>query len=518
MKLRFVSLAVIALIIIVPICLNQWATLAEPAQVLLKPDPMVVLIAQDGNTTLSYNPPPTEFSDLHAQTSTFIVNWRTDGACEPWPAGAKGAFQYAVSIWESLVSSSVPIIVDACWQDLDKLYGSGVLGSAGPADYAYNFIHAPKPNTWYPLALANALAGYDLSTTKADIKANFNSKFDRWYFGTGNSTPSDKYNFATVVLHELGHGLGFIGTMSRSGTGAYWSYGTGLPIIFDHFIENGAGQNLLAKYPGANTKTNASSALLAELTSGNVFFNGVYANAANTEYGGSRPELYAPSSWSSGSSIYHVDEKYNPPSANALMTWSLNNGETNYNPGPIVKGIFQDIGWNIPPPVPTPTPAPPTPTPVAAAIPASGGVITTSYHTTTTVTFPAGAVTDTITVTLALTDTGWQPSTWKTIGSAFTLQAVYSTGMPVPNFAKNVTITLDYRDEDVWSAREATAMLYYWDSGQWITATTTCSLTATPVHDQAHNSFSLDVCHFSKFALFGDTNRAFLPVTLKHSP
>ena len=44
-----------------------------------------------------------------------------------------------------------------------------------------------------------------------DIVANFNSSFE-WYLGTdGNAGTS--YDLMTVVLHELAHGLGFIGSM-----------------------------------------------------------------------------------------------------------------------------------------------------------------------------------------------------------------------------------------------------------------------------------------------------------------
>ncbi|MDH3267723.1 MAG: hypothetical protein OEM46_02595 [Ignavibacteria bacterium] len=59
---------------------------------------------------------------------------------------------------------------------------SGVLGSAGANYIAANFPSAPLSNTWYPAALANALAGFDLSVPDHDINANFNSTFPNWYF------------------------------------------------------------------------------------------------------------------------------------------------------------------------------------------------------------------------------------------------------------------------------------------------------------------------------------------------
>src|SRR5664279_3323905 len=43
-------------------------------------------------------------------------------------APAQAAFQYAVNLWKPLISSPVPITVNASWSAL----GSGVLGQAGP--------------------------------------------------------------------------------------------------------------------------------------------------------------------------------------------------------------------------------------------------------------------------------------------------------------------------------------------------------------------------------------------------
>ena len=33
--------------------------------------------------------------------------------------------------------------------------------------------------------------------------------------------------------------------------------------------------------------------------------------------------------------------------ANGLMTWALNTNEVYTDPGPILKGIFEDFGWTI---------------------------------------------------------------------------------------------------------------------------------------------------------------------------
>ncbi len=264
---------------------------------------------------------------------TVVYNPSTCGeTVPPWPVEAQAAFNYAAGIWQTLLAPSQTIVVYACWRsDL----GAGVLGSAGPATFHRDFTGAPMAGTWYPVALANELAGRDLNDSDPEINANFSSDFD-WYFGTDGNT-GGKVDFATVVLHELGHGLGFVGSMRVILRVGSWGGGTSYPFIYDRFTEDGSGTALLntAVYP------NYSIALGNALTSGAVYFNGPHANAANS---GQRVKLYAPSSWQSGSSYSHLDEVFNN-TPNALMTYSLAPGEVIHNPGPVTLGMFQDMGW-----------------------------------------------------------------------------------------------------------------------------------------------------------------------------
>lgn len=54
------------------------------------------------------------------------------------------------------------------------------------------------------------MAGQNLNTpTEFDIEASFNSGFSNWYLGL-DGQGSGQFDLVTVVLHELGYGLGFI--------------------------------------------------------------------------------------------------------------------------------------------------------------------------------------------------------------------------------------------------------------------------------------------------------------------
>ena len=100
----------------------------------------------------------------------------------------------------------------------------------------------PTPAPGSPVAVANKLSGIDLAPNDDDIVANFNSSFN-WYLGTDGNAGM-QFDLMTVVLHELGHGLGFLGSMNGTGGTGYWG-GLGYPYVYDRSAINGAWQSLL---------------------------------------------------------------------------------------------------------------------------------------------------------------------------------------------------------------------------------------------------------------------------------
>ena len=265
-------------------------------------------------------------ASLRAQERFVTINVNYTG----FTPQAQAAFQHAVNIWADQLTSSVTIQVDAEFANL----GSGVLGSAGP--WLVRGASGLTPNTWYPVALANKITGADQLPGTPDIDAQFSSTFS-WYYGTDGNAPSGTYDFVSVVLHELGHGLGFIGLGNV--TGGSGSVGSGgFPSIYDRFTENGAGQALLSF-------ANPSAALGSQLQSNNVFFDGPRTRDAN---GGNPARLYAPAGWQGGSSYSHLNEATYPAgNPNSLMTPQIASREAIHDPGPITRAIFEDTGWTV---------------------------------------------------------------------------------------------------------------------------------------------------------------------------
>jgi FG-GAP-like repeat len=261
--------------------------------------------------------------------STFIVTYNG------FSPQAQAAFQAAVDVWASQVQSSVPIRVDATWTVL----GANVLGSAGATTLQRNFPNTISPDTWFPVALANSMSGTDLDLSGSDITANFNSNFT-WYFGTDGNAGGN-FDLMSVVLHELGHGLGFFGSMRGEGGIGSWGFQTTSPAMYDRFAITGSSQFLL----DTTLFPNPSATLGAQLASGNVFFSGFNVRAAN---GGAAARLYAPNPWQTGSSYSHLNEATFPAgSLNSLMTPAIGPGEAIHDPGPITRGLLMDQGWTV---------------------------------------------------------------------------------------------------------------------------------------------------------------------------
>jgi hypothetical protein len=279
----------------------------------------------------------------NSAASTFILDYVPAGGsiedipCLTFPDSAKTSLNFAANgVWGKLLTSSVPIKIRACWADLP----TGILGGAGPWDYYANRAGLPRSNTWYPAALANALAKTDVNGSDPEIVIFFAQRYaGSFYYGTDLATPSNKLNFATLSLHEIAHGLGFAGSMRMYSNGmVYWGDGTPYPDVYDHFTTDSVGRSLIntSVYP------NGSAALKNVLTSNAVYFTGANAKAGN---GATSVRLFAPSTWMNGSSYAHLDETFNNTS-HALMTYSQSYGETIYDPGQITLGILKDLGWN----------------------------------------------------------------------------------------------------------------------------------------------------------------------------
>lgn len=282
-----------------------------------------------GKIEKSYIPPPSDIllKSESEKKSDIIVDYSL------FPEKAKIAFEFAINIWEHVIQSDIPIHVQANWRSLDV----GVLGSAGPTNYYTDFENIPHKNKFYPVSIVERITKTEITgASSPDIISSFNNRIN-WYFGTDGDTPDSLYDFATVVLHEIAHGLGFTGFFYvRNDLGGYEQYyktEDGAVAAFDLLVVQNNNNQLvdttIFPIPSTELKRALTSVVL-------------YANSPSAISSGIKPRLYAPRTFDNGSSIYHLDDDTHH---NNLMNHAIGKAEAVHDPGSLVTGIIADLGW-----------------------------------------------------------------------------------------------------------------------------------------------------------------------------
>ncbi len=264
-------------------------------------------------------------------------------------------FNYAASFWAQRVDSPVTIFVQASFSKLTCSATSATLGSAGARYIFSDFKGAPRPKTWYPEALANKLAGEDLNPaggddTGEDIQARFTTALDdgscsfprKWYYGLDAQPPGGTMDFAWVVIHELGHGLGFQTFVDvATGKRIEGEEGVGLD---DHYMINLYDALAGKTWPQMTDAERATSAVAGS----NLLWNGPAVTAvassvlqAGTGAGG-RALMYAPNPLEKGSSVSHWDTSVSPSD---LMEPNIVLGSRHELV--ITDEAMADMGWSL---------------------------------------------------------------------------------------------------------------------------------------------------------------------------
>ncbi len=256
------------------------------------------------------------------------------------------AFQAAADDWGAILKSDITIEIDAAMTALACASGGGTLGFAGPKGMALaNFTNAPVADTFFPQALANSLDGSDLDGDDADIEAQFNRLVDdddpncitglSWSYVIGVAAPLNTLPFTETVLHELGHGLGFI-------TFTDLSTGERLGDLPDHY-----NRHLVDETPAPTDWNDLDNAgrIAAAIDTGELTWDGPEVDnvdeslTAGLHPTSGRTIMYAPAPLEVGSSVSHWDTAMEPDELmEPLATPTIDRLMTNH--------LMLDLGWN----------------------------------------------------------------------------------------------------------------------------------------------------------------------------
>jgi hypothetical protein len=288
---------------------------------------------------------PTPFTPIGGNNATTLGQARLN------------VFNEAARLWGQLITSTIPIVVEATFDPLTCGSTTGVLGSAGPQWMFHDFPNAPVAGVFYPAALADALSGQNLAA-KTDISAQFNSTVNGtpgclggsyFYYGfdhqlTGhNDGRSYIADLLGVVLHELGHGLGFVSIVDQNGNGVTGSDNVTRLGAYEQF----AYEESLNMYWPQMSAAQRMQSEIGQSSAGNasLVWNGPHVNGnlqrlmQGTSAAG-HLRLFTPGTYDASSSISHWDSSATP---DLLMEsrYSLATG----NHTDLTTCALYDMGW-----------------------------------------------------------------------------------------------------------------------------------------------------------------------------
>jgi len=271
------------------------------------------------------------------------------------------ALQFAADILGDRVASTVPIRIAARFDRLQCSRSSAALGQASPTQYGSGFAGQPIANTFYPVALANALAGRRVAAGANDISATFNATIDqgresclqgrRWYYGLDDRQPAGRLNFLSTAVHELTHGLGFgslVALRNRPGSSVgefpRTAEGNRLPDIYSHFIKDLSlrGQPTwpeLSAAERADSITNGPDVVWGDSNTANAAA-GVLDAGLNQGF----VRIFAPANISPGSSISHWDVALAPDQLMEPFATARNDVTDGIG---LSACVLETIGWQL---------------------------------------------------------------------------------------------------------------------------------------------------------------------------
>lgn len=253
----------------------------------------------------------------------------------------KTAATYAANLWSEILTTDQTIVV---WVFEEADESANTLASASAYDYVLDLATSYTPLHYNPVVISNRKYNTDWMPGSPDIVVNVNAN-QEFYYGVDGKCPADKHDLVTILLHELGHGLGFYDSVSgetnyKTDSFARFGLSGGVAFAYDYFLTDGTGLPILSDIAALED----NNLLYTRVTSGNVYFQGPLTKALTNTTGA---KMFAPITWSDGSSISHLDEStYVLGNENSLMTPTASKAEVVHDPGPIAIALLGDIGWD----------------------------------------------------------------------------------------------------------------------------------------------------------------------------
>lgn len=169
-------------------------------------------------------------------------------------------------------------------------------------------------------------SGYDIY-----IQCNTSRLAPLYYGAALLAEHTGKYDFQSILTHEVGHAVGFLSLATQTGTfqvqsgSASTTYSTMLYTKYDSLLTNQEGQSIVEKAGNGNTAFTLGETL---------------------SLGDTGLTVYNPTTWSEGSSMAHIDSTSDP---DALMQYSISPDTYHRTLTDGEVGLMRSMGWNMVP-------------------------------------------------------------------------------------------------------------------------------------------------------------------------
>ena len=227
---------------------------------------------------------------------------------------------------DSTLNATLPVTIEIRF-GASETDGSGSLASAGTL-FFISSVFSPG------FAATHIQSGVDPSISNIDISATFDFGWT-WNSDHTVAPTGGQLDLYSVMLHEMTHGLGVLSLVNAAGVSSLTPNTN--PGPFSTMNENmhlgtGGTSPLFTNSPAPAQFIGVP----ANLTSNNVFSNATQATAAL----GSNPRIFAPGTFSQGSSMSHWD-----PSVSAVMNPSIGSGVSKRVFSDFEIAFFRDLGY-----------------------------------------------------------------------------------------------------------------------------------------------------------------------------
>ena len=281
----------------------------------------------------------TETLSVKMGALTFNLNLSIySGATAAEKTAITKACEYVLQLYSKTFKGSTPVAISLGFFPSSYFASENVLADSAPPPGVLD------GNVYYLSTLYNQMVGMDKFPDNDDISIRYNISHP-FYWSSDGKCPSGKFDFPTILLHEMAHGMGFADNVMYEPGNSTW-HGAFFNPIYNKpgYVGWADYPNCFAKYlycNGSRIENLSQSARANAFISNSLYWDGSLGKKAN---GNSRIKIYAPTTYSGGSTGSHFDQNV---SFTTFMKPATTTANVIHYFDDQILGVFEDMGWTF---------------------------------------------------------------------------------------------------------------------------------------------------------------------------